>query len=68
MGETYSRYRQIWHMLKTMYPEEPRGHVASRLNTLVAFICGIIGSRQTRLPAIAGEIPSACQENSQIQK
>ncbi len=68
MGETYSRYRQIWQMLKTMYPEEPRGHVAIRLNTLVAFICGIIGSRHTRLPAIAGEIPSACQEHSQIQK
>ncbi len=68
MGETYRRYRHIWQTLKKMYPGEPRGHVACRLNTLVAFVCGIIGSRQARLPAVAGEIPSASQENSQIQK
>lgn len=68
MGDAYRRYRTIWQALKTMYPEEPRGQVARHLNTLVALICGIVGSRRTNLPAIAGEVPSASKAASQIKR
>lgn len=44
-------------MLKTLFPGEPRGHLASHLNTLAAMISGIVGSRSTNLPAIAGKVP-----------
>lgn len=43
--------------MKTLFPGEPRGHLASRLNTLSAMISGIVGSRSTNLPAIAGKVP-----------
>jgi hypothetical protein len=43
-------------MLKTLFPEEPRGHLASRLNTLAAMVSGIVGGRSTNLPAIASKV------------
>lgn len=43
--------------MKTLFPGEPRGHVASRLNTLAAMVSGIVGSKSTNLPAIAGKVP-----------
>jgi len=43
--------------MKTLFPGEPRGHLASRLNTLAAMVSGIVGSKSTNLPAIAGKIP-----------
>lgn len=43
--------------MKTLFPGEPRGHLASRLNTLAAMISGIVGSKSTNLPAIAGKVP-----------
>ena len=42
--------------MKTLFPGEPRGHLASRLNTLAAMISGIVGSKNTNLPAIAGKV------------
>lgn len=43
-------------MLETLFPGEPRGHLASHLNTLAGMISGIVGSRSTNLPAIAGKV------------
>lgn len=43
--------------MKTLFPGEPRGHLASRLNNLAAMVSGIVGSKSTNLPAIAGKIP-----------
>jgi len=68
MGDAYRRYRVIGDALKKSYPEEPRGRMAHHLNTLVALVCGIVGSQRSSLPAIAGEVPGAGQEASQIQK
>ncbi len=66
--DTYRRYQSIRQALKTMYPEEPRGQIARHLNTLVAMICGIVGSQRVNLPAIAGHAPSASQVSSQIKQ
>jgi hypothetical protein len=68
MGDAYRRYRAIGQMLKMMYPQEPRGQVARHLNTLVALICGIVGSQRTNLPAVASDVPSASQAASQIKQ
>jgi hypothetical protein len=42
--------------------------VVRHLNTLAALVCGIVGSQRTNLPAIAGDVPSASREASQIKK
>jgi len=44
--------------LKQAYPTEPSGNLSRHLSTLAALICGIIGSRKTHLPAVAGRLPS----------
>jgi len=51
-------------MLKTLFPEEPRGHLASRLNTLAAMISGIVGSASVNLPAVAKKAPVGVQVES----
>lgn len=68
MGDAQRRYRAIQQTLKTMYPSPPQGQLARHLNTLAALICGMVGSQRTNLPAIAGEVPSASKETSQVQK
>lgn len=41
--------------MKDLYPGEPKGSLARHLNTLASMIGGIVGSRSTNLPAIAGK-------------
>ena len=43
--------------MNTLFPGNPQGHLACRLNTLAAMISGIVGSRSVSLPAIASKIP-----------
>ena len=51
-------------MLKTLFPGEPRGHLASRLNTLAAMISGIVGSTSVNLPSVAKKVPVGVQVES----
>lgn len=51
-------------MLKTLFPGEPQGHLASRLNTLAAMISGIVGSSSTNLPKIAGKVPGRVKDQN----
>ena len=44
-------------MMNTLFPGEPQGHLASRLNTLAAMVSGIVGSRSMNLPAIGAKVP-----------
>jgi hypothetical protein len=43
--------------MNTLFPGEPRGHLAGHLNTLAAMVSGIVGSRSTNFPAIASKVP-----------
>lgn len=54
---TTKRFRAVRDALRMFFPGEPRGHVAARLNTLAAMISGIVASKSTSLPAIAGKVP-----------
>ena len=61
MNDNRRRLKVIHRVLKRLYPTEPRGHIARRLNTLAMLISGIVGSKQVQLPAIAGKIPASNQ-------
>lgn len=40
-----------------MFPGEPAGRLASRLNTLAGLVSGIVGSKSSNLPAVAAKVP-----------
>jgi hypothetical protein len=46
----------------------PTGHLARHLSTLAALICGIVGSRKTHLPAIAGKAPDGKKRESRVKR
>jgi hypothetical protein len=58
---TTKRFQAVRNSLQTLFPGEPTGHLACRLNTLAALISGIVGSRSTNLPSIAGKVPGGAK-------
>ncbi len=65
MSDTYQRYRAIKQAIMQFYQPRPHGHREKHLNTLVALICGLAGSKHAHLPTIADHAPSngATQES-----
>ncbi len=59
MSDNLRRYCAIQSSLKQLLPTEPTGNQARHLNTLAAMVSGIIGSKKTHLPAVAGKVPGA---------
>ncbi len=57
MSDTYRRYRAIKRSLMQFFPPLT-GHREGHLNTLVALICGLAGSRRAHLSAIADHAPA----------
>jgi hypothetical protein len=68
MSDNRRRYRAIRNGLKQLYPTEPKGNIARHLNTLAALISGIVGSKSTHLPAIAGKVPDGTKKESRVKK
>ena len=64
MSDNINRYRQVRNALERLYPTKPKGNLARNLNTLAAMISGIVGSKSTQLPQIAGKIPLAVKAAS----
>ncbi len=58
MSDTYRRYRAIKQAILQFYQPRPTGHREKHLNTLVALICGVVGSKHAHLPTIADHAPS----------
>ncbi len=58
MSDTYRRYRAIKQGLLQFYQPRPTGHRERHLNTLVALICGLSGSRHAHRSSIADHAPS----------
>jgi hypothetical protein len=58
MSDTYRRYRAIKQGLMHFYQPHPTGHQERHLNTLVALICGLVGSQRAHLSAIADHAPA----------
>lgn len=57
MSDNITRYRQVRNALERLYPTKPKGNLARNLNTLATMISGIVGSKSTQLPQIAGKTP-----------
>lgn len=68
MSDNLRRYRAIRDAIKSLYPREPQGNLARHLHTLAAMISGIVGSRRTNLPEIAGKVPDGTKRESRVKK
>jgi hypothetical protein len=68
MSDNLRRYRAIRQALKQGYPGEPSGQMARHLNTLAAFISGIVGSKNSQLPSIATHIPDRAKPESRVKR
>ncbi len=54
--------------MKQCYPGEPTGNIPRHLNTLAAFISGIVGSTSSQLPDIAANIPDGAKPESRVKR
>jgi len=61
-------YRTIRIAIKQLFPGEPKGNFARRLNTLAAMVTGIVQSRSCQLPAIARKAPDGAKADSRIKR
>ena len=68
MSDNYRQHYTIKMALKRLYPGEPRGNLARHLNTQAALISGIISSRRTNLPAVAGKVPGRAKLESRVKQ
>ena len=68
MSDGLRRYRATRKAIKDLYPFEPRGNLARHLNTLAALISGIVGSRKTNLPDVAGHVPDGTLSESRVKR
>jgi hypothetical protein len=68
MSDNRRTYRAIKGAIRQLCPTEPRGNAARHLHTLAALISGIVGSRRTNLPAIAGNVPDGTKRESRVKK
>jgi len=68
MSDNRRRYRAIKAAIMQLYPTEPRGNTARHLHTLAALVSGIVGSRSTNLPAIAGKAPDGTKRESRVKR
>jgi len=66
MSDTHRRYRAIKQAIMQFYHPRPQGHHEKHLNTLVALICGLVGSKSSQLGAIAEHAPSASATQESI--
>lgn len=64
MSDNKTRYREVRNALERLYPTQPKGNFARNLNTLAAMISGIVGSKSTQLPKIAGKVPEQVKPTS----
>jgi hypothetical protein len=68
MSDNRRRYRAIKRAIVQLYPTKPKGNTARHLHTLAALISGIVGSRSTNLPAIAGKVPDGTKKESRVKR
>ena len=68
MSDNMRTYKAIQDTLKHLYPNDPQGNIARRLNVLAALISGIVGSRKVNLPQIAGKVPDGNKPESRIKQ
>jgi hypothetical protein len=68
MSDNLRRYRAIHDALTHAYPTPPTGNCARHVQTLAAFISGIVGSKSTPLPHIATKVPDGTKPESRVKR
>ena len=68
MSDNLRQYRAIRDALIQGYPGEPQGRCARHLVTLAALISGIVASKSTHLPKIAGKVPDGTKAESRVKR
>jgi len=68
MSDNLRVYRAVHQALHQLYPTEPKGDFARHLTTLAMFICGIVQSRKSQLPALASKVPDGNRPPSRIKR
>jgi len=68
MSDSLRRYRAIRDALLQLTPTMLTARQTRHLITLAALISGIVGSRQTQLPAIASKLPDRARRESRIKR
>lgn len=68
MTDSQRRYKAVRKALERMYPKSPTGVVTRHLNVLAGMISGIVGSRSTNLPDIAGKSSFGAQPESVVKR
>ena len=68
MSDSLRRYRAIRDVLLQLYPSTLPARQTRHLVTLAALISGIVGSRQTQLPAIASKLPGRTKRESRVKR
>jgi hypothetical protein len=68
MSDSLRRYRAIRDALMQLYPSPLTARQARHVTTLAALISGIVGSRQTQLPAIASKLPDRTKRESRVKR
>src|SRR5918998_3120633 len=68
MSDNLRRSRAILDTLQQLSPTALTKQQARHLRTLAALISGIVGSRQTHLPAIASKVPDQTQRESRVKR
>jgi hypothetical protein len=67
MSDNRRRYCAIKNAFLQLCPHA-KGNKARHVTTLIALICGIVGSQQTQLPAIASKVPGKAKLQSRITR
>jgi hypothetical protein len=68
MSDNRRRYGATKNAMKQLCPTEPKGNNARYLQTLAALISGIVGSKRTDLPAVAGQVLDGTKRESRVKK
>lgn len=67
MSDSSERFGSIFGALKKLFAGA-KGNQLRHLQVLAAMVCGIVGSRKTNLPAIAGKTPLDAREESIVKR
>ncbi len=68
MSDSRRRFRVIRKALHKLYLNQAQGNLARHLDTLAAIISGIVGSRSSQLPQIAGKVPDGNKVESREKR
>ena len=68
MSDNAKVFRTVQDKLTKLYPGQPRGNLAIRLNTLAGLVSGIVGSKSVNLPKVAEKVPDGNKPTSREKK